>query len=99
MAGYMDVQPNIIPERTAAYLYVRAANTIRVEELMVKVENCINAAALATGCTVKMKWRDAGMCKSMCLYLYLVSDLYTLLYMMTTYSSNNNTKRIIALII
>ena len=53
---------------------------------MVKVENCFNAAALATGCTVKMKWRDAGMCKSMCL------SLYNLLYMMTTYSSNNITR-------
>ncbi|KAI7851288.1 hypothetical protein BDC45DRAFT_559516 [Circinella umbellata] len=56
--------PNIIPDRTAAYLYVRATSTDRVEQLMVKVENCFKAAALATGCTVEMKWRDAGMCKN-----------------------------------
>ncbi|KAI8144462.1 hypothetical protein BJV82DRAFT_513192 [Fennellomyces sp. T-0311] len=55
--------PNIIPDRTAGYFYVRAKTTDRVQELMVKVENCFKAAALATGCEVEYKWRDAGMCK------------------------------------
>ncbi|KAI9495260.1 hypothetical protein BDB00DRAFT_815357 [Zychaea mexicana] len=56
--------PNIIPDRTAGYFYVRAKTTNRVEELMEKVENCFKAAALATGCEVNMKWREAGMCKN-----------------------------------
>ncbi|KAI9489346.1 hypothetical protein BDB00DRAFT_876436 [Zychaea mexicana] len=68
--------PNIIPDRTAGYFYVRAANTDRVEELMVKVENCFKAAALATGCEVNMKWRDAGMCKNI-IQNSVMAELYT----------------------
>ena len=56
-------QPNIIPDRTEGYFYVRAKTTARVEELMVKVENCFKAAALATGCELEYKWRESGMCK------------------------------------
>ncbi|KAI9249190.1 hypothetical protein BDA99DRAFT_524270 [Phascolomyces articulosus] len=56
--------PNIIPDYTAASMAVRAPTTARVQELMDKVGKCFNAAALATGCEVEIKWRESGICKN-----------------------------------
>ncbi|KAI9249191.1 hypothetical protein BDA99DRAFT_575829 [Phascolomyces articulosus] len=56
--------PNVIPDYTSASIGVRAPTSERVEVLMKKVENCFNAAALATGCKVDIKWRDTSICKN-----------------------------------
>ncbi|KAI7851289.1 hypothetical protein BDC45DRAFT_608148 [Circinella umbellata] len=71
--------PNIIPDYTSASLGVRAKTTARVEELMTKVNNCFNAAALATGCTVNIKWRDVGICKNV-IQNSVLAELYAKYY-------------------
>lgn len=43
---------------------MRGTDAARVKELKVAFENCFKAAALATGCEVTFRWREAGMCKS-----------------------------------
>jgi amidohydrolase len=47
--------PNIIPRETRAEYMVRAGTAERLEELMVKVRNCFEAGALATGCTLELE--------------------------------------------
>ncbi|KAI9489364.1 hypothetical protein BDB00DRAFT_932040 [Zychaea mexicana] len=56
--------PNIIPDRTTGRFCIRAPSTDRVVELMIKIENCFKAAALATGCEYTITWHGAGMCKN-----------------------------------
>mgnify|MGYP001820683046 FL=1 len=46
---------NIIPRETKAEYMVRAGTAGRLEELMVKVRNCFEAGALATGCTLELE--------------------------------------------
>jgi amidohydrolase len=46
--------PNIIPDYTAASMYVRALRTEYLEEVFTKVQNCAKGAALATGTEVKI---------------------------------------------
>jgi amidohydrolase len=46
--------PNIIPDYTAASMYVRALNLDYLEEIFTKVENCAKGAALATGTELKI---------------------------------------------
>jgi amidohydrolase len=49
------VAPNIIPERTSAYFYVRAPSVLSVEETARKLRGCARGAAKATGCTFSVK--------------------------------------------
>jgi amidohydrolase len=46
--------PNVIPGHTAMSWYVRAASDERLDEIYPKVERCLEAAALATGCTLEI---------------------------------------------
>ena len=46
--------PNVIPDYTAALMYVRALNLDYLEQVYAKVENCAKGAALATGTEVKL---------------------------------------------
>jgi amidohydrolase len=49
--------PNVIPPHTSMAFYVRAATMERLAELQKRVEECFQAAALATGCSVEIKPR------------------------------------------
>ncbi len=46
--------PNVVPKYTSARMYVRAASRDYLEELMAKVTNIAEGAALMTGCEVKI---------------------------------------------
>lgn len=48
--------PNIIPDKTAAYFYVREDTVAHLEELKPRVVACFEAAALATGTTLDLTW-------------------------------------------
>lgn len=49
--------PNVIPPHTSLAFYVRAATMTRLDELQKRVEECFEAAALATGCSVEVRPR------------------------------------------
>ncbi|GIW06674.1 MAG: amidohydrolase [Dehalococcoidia bacterium] len=49
-------KPNIIPDYTAAELYVRARRQAELEELKAKVVACFEGAARATGCRLEVRW-------------------------------------------
>ncbi len=51
---------NIVPERAAASFLVRALDGSYLEDLKVKVLNCFEAAALATGAKLRYKWSDVA---------------------------------------
>ena len=51
--------PNIIPERTSGEFLVRARDQAYMEELLQKVKNIFQAAALATGCRLNLTYEDA----------------------------------------
>ena len=51
---YGGAAANIIPELTKMTWYVRAMTDERLDEIYPKVLNCLEAAALATGCTVEV---------------------------------------------
>lgn len=46
--------PNIIPDYTMSRFYVRADDKAYMLELLEKVDNCAKAAALSTGCELKL---------------------------------------------
>jgi amidohydrolase len=46
--------PNIIPDYTAAMMYVRALDPEYLDQVFTKVENCAKGAALATGTEMKV---------------------------------------------
>ena len=48
--------PNIIPDKTAAYFYVREDDVAHLEELKPRVVACFEAAALATGTELDLTW-------------------------------------------
>src|SRR5438445_4727782 len=50
--------PNIIPERTSGEFLVRAREQAYMEELVQKVKNIFQAAALATGCSLKLTFNE-----------------------------------------
>jgi amidohydrolase len=50
--------PNIIPERTSGEFLVRARDEAYMQELVQKVKNIFQAAALATGCSVKLSFDE-----------------------------------------
>jgi amidohydrolase len=49
--------PNIIPDKTAAYFYVREDTVAHLEELKPRVVACFEAAALATGTELDLTWQ------------------------------------------
>lgn len=51
-------QPNVVPRRTTAEWYVRAANLTTLEELKQRVIAALEAGAMATGCTMEQHWHD-----------------------------------------
>ncbi|RCH91763.1 hypothetical protein CU097_004931 [Rhizopus azygosporus] len=55
--------PNIIPEYTSAFFFVRTTKASQAGRLIKKMEDCFEAAALATGCQVKYTWREIGITK------------------------------------
>ncbi|KAH7882943.1 hypothetical protein F5I97DRAFT_1930557 [Phlebopus sp. FC_14] len=52
--------PNIIPDNSTMYWYVRAPTTTEAFETAERVKACFEAAALATGCTVKITEGSVG---------------------------------------
>jgi amidohydrolase len=50
--------PNIVPDHTAGTFLVRAVDEAYLEELKVKVLNCFQAAALATGAQLQYAWKE-----------------------------------------
>jgi len=48
-------QPNIIPEETELEYYLRTPTNAEMEVLKEKVKGCVQAAAMATGCTVSRR--------------------------------------------
>jgi amidohydrolase len=60
--GYLKeggTAPNIIPERTSGEFLVRARDQAYMEELLQKVKNIFQAAALATGCSLKLTFDES----------------------------------------
>lgn len=51
-------KPNIVPERAAAEWYVRSTNMASLEPLKSRVMACLEAGALATGCSMQHHWND-----------------------------------------
>ena len=59
--GYLKeggTAPNIIPERTSGEFLVRAREQAYMEELVQKVKNIFQAAALATGCSLNLTFNE-----------------------------------------
>ena len=50
--------PNIVPERTSGEFLIRARDEAYMQELVQKVKNIFQAAALATGCSVKLSFEE-----------------------------------------
>ncbi|MEI9991261.1 MAG: amidohydrolase [Rhizomicrobium sp.] len=50
--------PNIVPERAACRFYVRAVDAHELAPLKARVHRCLEAGALATGCTLEAHWGD-----------------------------------------
>ncbi len=50
--------PNIVPERAACRFYVRAVDAHELAPLKARVQKCLEAGALATGCTLEAHWGD-----------------------------------------
>jgi amidohydrolase len=51
--------PNIVPDQATGIFYVRAANSEDLAPLKLRVQNCFEAGALATGCTLEVRWAKA----------------------------------------
>ncbi|HTT96954.1 MAG TPA: M20 family metallopeptidase [Rhizomicrobium sp.] len=49
---------NIVPERAACRFNVRAIDAYELAELKLRVHNCFEAGALATGCRAEIKWGE-----------------------------------------
>jgi amidohydrolase len=71
--------PNIVPDETEGFFYVRAAYAEELAPLKKRVQACFEAGALATGCTVDIKWAMAD---------YL--DLKTSMPIARSYEANMN---------
>ncbi|SAM07440.1 hypothetical protein [Absidia glauca] len=52
--------PNIIPDYTSGWFYVRTHKYKEIHRIKSKVEKCFEAAAKSTGCQVKYKWTERG---------------------------------------
>jgi amidohydrolase len=51
-------KPNIVPARAEAEWYVRAGDVGRLEQLKTRVVACLEAGALAAGCTLELDWQE-----------------------------------------
>lgn len=51
-------KPNVVPHHTAAQWYVRSGTLTSLEDLKARVLACLEAGALAAGCTMEHRWRD-----------------------------------------
>ncbi len=51
-------KPNIVPARAQAEWYVRAGDVRRLEKLKARVVACLEAGALAAGCTIELDWQE-----------------------------------------
>ncbi|KAG0747728.1 hypothetical protein G6F60_005892 [Rhizopus arrhizus] len=51
---------NVIPDYASAQFFVRATTRNQLQDLKTKLENCFKAAALATGCQIKISWSAQG---------------------------------------
>ncbi|KAG1458854.1 hypothetical protein G6F56_006297 [Rhizopus delemar] len=47
---------NVIPRYASAHFYARSITKYELIELKAKMENCFRAAAMATGCELKLTW-------------------------------------------
>lgn len=50
---------NVVPEYTMGTFYVRALKPWYLEQLKVRVRQCFEAGALATGCELSMDWHES----------------------------------------
>lgn len=50
----------MIPNYASAYFYGRSVTRAQLKELKVQLENCFKAAALASGCEIKLNWTPFG---------------------------------------
>lgn len=53
-------QANVIPDYASCTFLARSVTKEQLAELKIKMENCIKAAAVATGCQVKLQWSPKG---------------------------------------
>ena len=53
-------QPNVTPDYASAHFLARAVTRTQLAELKSKFDKCFEAAAVATGCQVKIKWQPQG---------------------------------------
>ncbi|KAI9312703.1 hypothetical protein BX666DRAFT_2031009 [Dichotomocladium elegans] len=51
---------NVIPDYASAKFFARSRTKAQLAVLKTKIENCFNAAAVATGCKVKLSWSAHG---------------------------------------
>jgi amidohydrolase len=51
-------RPNIVPRETAAHWYVRSPTMASLEVLKARVLTCLEAGALAAGCTMTYDWNE-----------------------------------------
>jgi amidohydrolase len=51
-------RPNIVPRETAAHWYVRSPTMVSLEVLKARVLTCLEAGAIAAGCTMTHDWND-----------------------------------------
>ncbi|GAA5816020.1 hypothetical protein MFLAVUS_009542 [Mucor flavus] len=51
---------NVIPRYASAYFYGRSVTRAQLNQLKVQLENCFKAAALASGCEIKLNWTPFG---------------------------------------
>jgi amidohydrolase len=51
-------RPNIVPREAAAHWYVRSPTMASLETLKARVLTCLEAGALATGCTMTHDWNE-----------------------------------------
>jgi amidohydrolase len=51
-------KPNIVPRYASAHWYVRASTVERLETLKARVVACLEAGAMAAGCTMDLQWVD-----------------------------------------
>ncbi|MGC6511191.1 MAG: M20 family metallopeptidase [Parvibaculales bacterium] len=48
--------PNIVPHRASGVFYVRAADGVALGDIKSRVQNCLEAGALASGCRAEIVW-------------------------------------------
>ncbi|PCI47269.1 MAG: amidohydrolase [Alphaproteobacteria bacterium] len=51
--------PNVVPDQTSAWFFVRAGTASALKDLKPRVAACFQGGAKATGCTVELEWTQA----------------------------------------